>query len=229
MARGRRKRKRGDPPEPERKPGEVVPNGAKEGAKERALEEEAGRAGRAEGLDRRVEALGDRGDTAIKSFLTFLFGAPFLLIFAELLRSAADAWPHYFAGLADPMEKVLSLADPKPVFAVQALALLVRASALLSSRWKGNELLFDALDALYAVTFSLIGFLAGGGLFLTVFRLNPTLLITSIALAVLSFAVLVGIDVVELKMTRFLENLFWRVVLALVYLVFAAVALLTNK
>jgi len=222
MARGPRKPKRGGPPRIEPKRAETVsslPSGAKE---------EAG-AERGEGLDRRFEALRERGETAIKSFFTFLSGAFLLLIFAELLRSAADAWPRYFAGLADPMEKVLSLADPKPVFAVQALAFLVRAGALLTNRWRGNEQLFDALDALYAVTFSLIGFLAGGGLFLTVFRLNPTLLITSIALAVLSFAVLVGIDVAELKMTRFLEKLFWRVALALVYLVFAAVALLTNK
>jgi hypothetical protein len=222
MARGRRKSKRGGlPPLEPKRSGTVpsLPSGAKE---------EAGAEG-ADGLDRRVEALRERGETAIKSFLTFLFGAPLLLIFAELLRSAADAWPHSFAGLADPMEKVLSLADPKPVFAMQALALLVRASALLANRWKGNEQLFDALDALYAVTFSLIGFLAGGGLFLAVFRLSPTLLIVSIALGVLSFVVLVGIDVAELKMTRFLEKLFWRVALALVYLVFAAVALLTNK
>jgi hypothetical protein len=216
MARGRRKRKRGGPPELERKPAEIVsslPNRAKERAKEE------GEAEGADGLDRRFEALRERGETAIKSFLTFLFGAPLLLAFAEVLRSAANVWPHFFADLA----------DPKPVFAVQALALLVRAGALLINRWRENEQLFDALDALYAVTFSLIGFFAGGGLFLAVFRLNPTLLIGSIALAVLSFAVLVGIDVLELKMTRFLENLLYRVVLALIYLVFAAVALLTNK
>jgi len=219
MARGRRKEKPAGPQAPERRPPEAAAN--------RVTEKAA--ADGAAGLDRRLEALRERGDTAIKSFLIFLFGAPLLLLFAELLGSAADAWPHFLGGLADPMERVLSLADPKPVFAVQALALLVRAIALLSNGWRGNELLFDALDALYAVTFSLIGFLAGGGLFLAVFRLSPALLIVSIALGVMSFVVLVGIDVVELKMTPFLERPFWRVALALVYLVFAAVALLTNK
>ena len=219
MARGRRKGKPAGPQAPERRPPEAAAN--------RVTEKAA--ADGAAGLDRRLEALRERGDTAIKSFLIFLFGAPLLLLFAELLGSAADAWPHFLGGLADPMERVLSLADPKPVFAVQALALLVRAIALLSNGWRGNELLFDALDALYAVTFSLIGFLAGGGLFLAVFRLSPALLIVSIALGVMSFVVLVGIDVVELKMTPFLKRPFWRVALALVYLVFAAVALLTNK
>ena len=219
MARGRRKEKPAGPQAPERRPPEAAAN---------RVTEKAAADGAAD-LDRRLEALRERGDTAIKSFLIFLFGAPLLLLFAELLGSAADAWPHFLGGLADPMERVLSLADPKPVFAVQALALLVRAIALLSNGWRGNELLFDALDALYAVTFSLIGFLAGGGLFLAVFRLSPALLIVSIALGVMSFVVLVGIDVVELKMTPFLERPFWRVALALVYLVFAAVALLTNK
>lgn len=222
-----RGRRRGGPPDRKRKPPETVsrlPNNVEQSG---AREEPGGE--REDGQDPRVKALGERGETAIKSFFTFLSGAFLLLIFAEVLRLAADSWPHYFAGLADPMEKVLSLADPKPVFAVQALAFLVRGGALLTNRWRRNELLFDALDALYAVTFSLIGFLAGGGLFLAVVRLSPTLLIISIPLAALSFAVLVGIDVVELKMTRFLEKLFWRVALALVYLVFAAVALLTNE
>ena len=76
----------------------------------------------------------------------------------------SDDWPRYFGNVADPMEKVLSLADPKPVFALQALTLLLRAIALIANRWRENEQLFDALDALYAVTFSLLGFFAGAGL-----------------------------------------------------------------
>jgi hypothetical protein len=90
-------------------------------------------------LDPRALALRDRGETAIKSFLTFLFGAPFLLAFTEFLHAIQQEWPSYFGALADPMEKVLSLVDPKPVFAVQALALLLRSSAFLTNKWKRNE------------------------------------------------------------------------------------------
>jgi hypothetical protein len=179
--------------------------------------------------DPRAAALRDRGDTAIASFLTFLFGAPLLLAFAGVLRSAAESWPQYLGGLAEPMEKVLSLADPKPVFAVQALAFLLRSLALVTNRWRKNELLFDALDALYAVTFSLLGFLVGGGLYLAVFRRNGAVLIGSIPLAVLCFVGLVGIDMIELRMTPFLKSPAYRVVVAVLYFLFAAVVLLTNK
>jgi hypothetical protein len=152
-----------------------------------------------------------------------LAGAPLLLTFAELLRSLSDDWPRYFGNVADPMEKVLSLADPKPVFALQALTLLLRAIAPIADRWREYEQLFDALDALYAVTFSLLGFFAGAGLSLALFQFNVTLLTGSIALAVVSFVVLV------LRMTPFLQSAPYRTVVAVLYIVFAAVTLLTNK
>jgi hypothetical protein len=179
--------------------------------------------------DPRAVALRDRGETAIRSFLTFLAGAPLLLTFAELLRSLSDDWPRYFGNVADPMEKVLSLADPKPVFALQALTLLLRAIALIANRWRENEQLFDALDALYAVTFSLLGFFAGAGPSLALFQFNVTVLTGSITLAVVSFVVLVGIDFLELRMTPFLQSAPYRTVVAVLYIVFAAVTLLTNK
>lgn len=127
------------------------------------------------------------------------------------------------------MEKVLSLVDPKPVFALQALTLLLRSSAFLTNKWARNELLFDALDALYAVTFSLLGFLVGAGVYLAIFRLEVALLLEALALVVLSSLVLLGIDLAELKMTPFLQNAFYRLTLAVFYFLFAAVALLTNK
>lgn len=154
---------------------------------------ERGRTGEAAGAgeDRKLEdpralALRDRGETAIKSFLTFVFAAPLLLAFAEFLRSTQHEWPNHFGALADPMEKVLSLVDPKPVFALQALTLLLRSSAFLTNKWARNELLFDAFDALYAVTFSLLGFLVGAGVYLAIFRLEVALLLEALALVVLS-------------------------------------------
>jgi hypothetical protein len=92
-----------------------------------------------------------------------------------------------------------------------------------------NDLLFDALDALYAVTFSLLGFLVGAGVYLAIFRLEIALLIEAVALVVLSSLVLLGIDFAELKMTPFLQNAFYRLMLAVLYFLFAATALLTNK
>jgi hypothetical protein len=181
------------------------------------------------GEDPRALALRDRGETAIKSFLVFVVAATTLPAFAEFLRSVEHAWPNHFGALADPMEKVLSLIDPKPVFALQALTLLLRSGAFLTNTWKRNDLLFDALDALYAVTFSLLGFLVGAGVYLAIFRLEIALLIEAVALVVLSSLVLLGIDFAELKMTPFLQNAFYRLMLAVLYFLFAATALLTNK
>jgi hypothetical protein len=192
--------------------------------------DEAGGAGEDPTIeDPRALALRDRGETAIKSFLVLVIGAPTLLAFAEFLRSVEHAWPNHFGALADPMEKVLSLIDPKPVFGLQALTLLLRSGAFLTNTWKRNDLLFDALDALYAVTFSLLGFLVGAGVYLAIFRLEIALLIEAVALVVLSSLVLLGIDFAELKMTPFLQNAFYRVTLAVLYFLFAATALLTNK
>jgi hypothetical protein len=56
MARGRRKRKRGGPPELERKPTETV-SSLSNGTKEEAAAELA------DGLERRIEALRERGET----------------------------------------------------------------------------------------------------------------------------------------------------------------------
>ena len=56
-----------------------------------------------------------------------------------------------------------------------------------------------------------------------------TVLTGSIALAVVSFVVLVGFDFLELRMTPFLQSAPYRTVVAVLYIVFAAVTLLTNK
>ena len=178
--------------------------------------------------DPRARALRDRGETAIKSFLVFAFGAIFLLAFAKCLRDLQPLWPSRFGSLADPMEKILSLTDPKPVFAVQALALLLRGFGLLTNKWRENELVTDTLDALYAVTFSLLGFLVGAGLFLLLTRFETAPVLEALALLVVSAVLLVGLDLTELRMTPFLGSALYRLALAVIYFLFAAVVLFTN-
>ena len=146
-------------------------------------------------MERQLDALRERGETAIASFLSFAVGAPILLCFAYFLRAGREFLSPHLGDLADPVEKVLSLMDAKPVSAVLAFALLQRGVSVLFKNWMNNQLLLDWLDALYAVTFSLLGFMAGAGILLAMTERTFALLAQSFGLAAVCFVVFVATDI----------------------------------
>ncbi len=166
-------------------------------------------------MERQLDALRERGETAIASFLSFAFGAPILLSFAHLLRAGREFLSPHLGALADPVEKVLSLMDSKPVSAVLAFALLQRGVNVLFKNWMDNQLLLDWLDALYAVTFSLLGFMAGAGILLAMTDRTFALLARSFGLAAVCFVVFVATDIAFIKADEIFRSFGFRLAAAI--------------
>ena len=104
----------------------------------------------------------------------FLAGAPLLFAFAATFAALQATLVQALrrSGRSDGQGSVAP--DVKPMFALQALTLLLRTARRPQKGRKGNERTLDALDAFYAVAFSLLGFMAGESLmFAAVVRRSP--------------------------------------------------------
>ena len=186
----------------ERKPAEAVVSVAN-GAGERAKEEAGAKA-------RTALAVVSRRWRARRNCDQELPRVPrrraVLFAFALLLRLLQAPLSKHFGALADPMDKVLSLLDVKPMFALQALTLLLRTADVLKNDRKGNELTLDALDAFYAVAFSILGFMVGASLMYAVSFGDLHFIIVSVFFTIMYFILYVGLDLLELKLAPFLVH-----------------------
>ncbi len=78
-----------------------------------------------------------------------------------------------------------------------------------------NQLLLDWLDALYAVTFSLLGFMAGAGILLAMTDRTFALLAQSFGLAAVCFVVFVATDIAFIKAGEIFRSFGFRLAAAM--------------